>query len=218
MLHGCIKRVLTPLVLLSCLVTGCSYVDQVNTGRGAWNAPEYTYQPPWITKKFEDAIAKMEDGDRAEAIAAFEQFIADHPEYPGAYVNLAILYAEENRNSEAMAQLEMALVLDDDYVYALNQKGLLQRKQGDFEGARESWLACTRSTPDYANAWYNLGVLYDLYLQDLPAALEAYTRYQQIVLSSSEDAEEDAKVAKWIKDLERRLGQALQASQREESL
>ena len=71
----------------------------------------------------------------------------------------------------------------------------------------------TRVQPDYAYAWYNLGVLYDLYMQDLSAALECYRRY----LSESAEGEADPAVSRWITDLERRVGAPAQAAQARES-
>ena len=45
----------------------------------------------------------------------------------------------------------------------------------------------------------NLGILFDLYLQDLEQALAHYRRYQELM------SEENEQVAGWIVDIERRL-------------
>ena len=58
-------------------------------------------------------------------------------------------------------------------------------------------------------AWYNLGVLYDLYMQDIESALQAYRNYQDVLTSAEVPVEADPLVNRWIVDLERRQGQAL---------
>ncbi len=198
-------------------MAGCTTAD-FNASRDGWNAPEYVYQPPRIKRKYETALATMESGDDLAAAAEFRQFIITHPQYPGAYVNLAIIYARQERPDEALAVLDESLEIAPEYVYALNQQGIIKRHEGDFEGAMDAWLRATRSDPTYANAWYNLGVLHDLYLQDLPAALEAYRRYQEVLVSTDKPTgenvvvEADVEVARWIADIERRIGTPSQAA------
>ena len=151
--------------------------------------------------------------DPNEAVRAMEAFVEDYPEYPGALVNLSIAYDRAERTDDAMQMVDMALAIDPEYKYALNQQGILLRKQGDLQAADKAWRAALAQDENYANAWYNLGVLYDLYFQDLETALDAYQRYQALAADDPGFTEPDRQVAGWIRDLERRLGQALQASQ-----
>ena len=60
-----------------------------------------------------------------------------------------------------------------------------------------AYLKAVTVSPDYALAHYNLGVLNELYLQRLDAALQHFEAYQALV-------GEDKQVAKWITDLRRR--------------
>jgi tetratricopeptide (TPR) repeat protein len=212
MLANFIKRYLIVSIGLAVFLTGCATND-FNTGRGAWNAPEYVYQPKHIKRKFIKALNLMEAGKDEKATLAFEKFIAEHPNYPGAYVNLAILYERNERTDDALSQLYIALEIIPDYPYALNQLGLIYRQQGKFTAAESVWLRATREAPEYPNPWYNLGVLYDLYIQDMSAALVAYERYQLVITSPAETPEEaellaDAEAARWIVDLRRRIGPA----------
>jgi len=175
----------------------------------------------------------MESGDDAAAAVQFEQFIDAYPHYPGAYVNLGIVYDRLERTDEAYAMLDQAMEIVPEYVYALNQLGMMKRRAGDFEGARDAWLRATKSDPDYLNAWYNLGVLYDIYMQDLPAALEAYQHYQTLFVNANSDEgyyeglgvyvpppviDPDPVVARWITDLERRIGNSPRAAHVTETL
>ncbi|MCP4277021.1 MAG: tetratricopeptide repeat protein [Gammaproteobacteria bacterium] len=217
---------------LTILLSGCTVKD-FNTGRGAWNAPEYVYQPTRVKRKYAAALKTMESGDDVEAAVQFEQFVDVYPYYPGAYVNLGIIYDRLERTDDAYAMLYRAIDIIPEYVYALNQLGMMKRRAGDFDGARNAWLRATKSDPEYLNAWYNLGVLYDIYMQDLPAALEAYQHYQALFVNTNRDEgyykglgvyvpppviAPDPEVARWIADLERRIGNSPRAANVMEAL
>ena len=51
----------------------------------------------------------------------------------------------------------------------------------------------------YAGAYLNLGILFDIYLQDLVKALQEYEKYQSLT------QQEDSQVAGWIVDIQRRI-------------
>ena len=98
----------------------------------------------------------------------------------------------------AREALDTALQLDPDYPVALNQLGMLLRRKGKFLEAEAAYMKAVTVSPDYALAHYNLGVLNELYLQRLEAALQHFETYQSLV-------GEDKQVAKWISDLRRRV-------------
>jgi tetratricopeptide (TPR) repeat protein len=154
--------------------------------------------PPEALTLFEQATASQAAGDLTDAELRFKEFLLVYPEYPGAYVNLAIIHLR-NENEEAARQvLDAALALDPNHPAALNQLGLLHRKNGNFLEAEATYLKAVTVSPDYALAHYNLGILYELYLQRLESALEHFEAYQALV-------GEDKQVDKWIADLRRRL-------------
>ena len=57
---------------------------------------------------------------------------------------------------------------------ALNQQGMLLRRNGKFIEAEAAYLKAVTASPDYALAHYNLGVLNELYLQRLDVALQHF--------------------------------------------
>jgi len=126
-----------------------------------------------------------------------------YPDYPGAYVNLAIIHAKNEDDENTRAAIDQALALDAEYAPALNQLGMLLRRNGNFLEAEAAYLKAVTVSPDYALAHYNLGVLNELYLQRLDVALQHFEAYQRLV-------GEDKQVEKWIADLRRRVA----ASQR----
>ena len=147
---------------------------------------------------FEQAAAAMAGGDFVDAELRFKEFLLQYPDYPGAHVNLAIIHASNGNDDAAMASIESALALQPNHAAALNQMGMLLRRNGKFLEAEAAYLKAVTVSPDYALAHYNLGVLNELYLQRLEEALRNFETYQSLV-------GEDKQVAKWITDLTRRV-------------
>jgi len=202
------------VIVLALLLTGCAGQGVKQGSRQERLLPaELVDAPVAVQRDYRAALEQMERENDAAAASRFEAFVTQYPGYPGAYVNLAIIYDRQNRTEEALWLLDQALAADPDAVYALNRLGLIKRRQGQFSEAETAWIKATQADPQYAYAWYNLGVLYDLYLQDLPAALDNYQRFQQL----SDAADQDLMVNRWIEDIERRIGTPAQAAQAREA-
>ena len=159
--------------------------------------------PPQALTLYEQAAASMAGGDFVDAELRFKEFLLQYPEYPGAHVNLAIIHANNENSAAARSALDAALALNPNHPAALNQLGMLLRRNGKFLEAEAAYLKAVTVSPDYALAHYNLGVLNELYLQRLDVALQHFETYQKLV-------GEDKQVEKWIADLRRRVA----ASQR----
>ena len=155
---------------------------------------------PATQSAYDRALEAMDAGDLVEAELRLEQFVLEYPDFPGAYVNLAIVYEHDDRDEDARGMLDHALALEPTHATANNRLGMLLRKQGKFAEAEQAYLRSIESDPNYALAHHNLGVLLDLYLHRPADALPHYRRYQDLL------AEPDAAVGRWIIDLERRVG------------
>lgn len=164
--------------------------------------------PDSVQREYAEAVAKIAADNDAAAIRQLEEFISENPQYPGAYINLAILYDRQNQIEQALWLLNRAIEIEPDSVSALNRLGLIMRREGKFTEAEAAWLRATEVDPAYSNAWYNLGILYDIYLQDLPAAIDHYRRYQELTAGA-----DDPLAARWIEDLERRVGEPARAAE-----
>jgi len=152
---------------------------------------------------YEQAVAVMASGDFLDAELRLKEFLLQYPAYPGAHVNLAIIHGQNGNDEAAQASIDAALALDPDHAPALNQQGMLLRRNGKFIEAEAAYLKAVTASPNYALAHYNLGVLNELYLQRLDVALQHFEIYQELVGG-------DKQVEKWISDLTRRVA----ASQR----
>ena len=199
-----------PAVLLALLVVaGCasgspakapeSRRDQPHRGGDAAEGEQAELAiPPQVWTLYEQAASAMAAGDYVDAELRFKEFVLRYPGYPGAHVNLAIIHANNENNAAARSSLDAALALNPDHPEALNQLGMLLRRNGKFIEAEAAYLKAITVSPEYALAHYNLGVLNELYLQRLDVALENFETYQTLV-------GEDEQVGKWIADLRRRV-------------
>ena len=170
----------------------------VDGGTSTQAADDGVLVPAAALTLYEQATAIMAAGDFVEAELRFKAFRLQYPEYPGAHVNLAIIEAMRHNDEAARAYLDAALALNPEYPAALNQLGQLLRRNGDFSAAEAAYLKAVTVKSDYALAHYNLGVLYELYLQRLDDALTHFEAYQALVAG-------DKQVEKWIADLRRRI-------------
>ena len=187
------------------VVAGCASSGSGPTERGGPDAEVVAGEqaalpliPPQALTLFEQAVAVMASGDFLDAELRFKEFLLQYPAYPGAHVNLAIIHSENGNEEAARAAIDAALELNPTHPAALNQQGMLLRRNGKFIEAEAAYLKAVTASPDYALAHYNLGVLNELYLQRLDVALQHFESYLELVGS-------DKQVEKWIADLKRRL-------------
>jgi tetratricopeptide (TPR) repeat protein len=202
---------LAPIAML-CLLQACSGAATRATPQAAGAAngqvePVAASIPEALARTHSLAVTAMEAQDYITAEPLLEQLVIEAPEYPGPYVNLAILRAATGREQEAEPLLQVALAQAPAHAAAHNQLGILKRRQGRFAEAETAYRAALAADPTYALACHNLGVLLDLYLQRGEEALEYYTCYQEL------QATPDERVARWIVELERRVARSAQAAQ-----
>ena len=157
--------------------------------------------PPAVQTMYEQAVAIMAGGDTIDAELRFQAFLLQYPNYPGAHINLAIIFSGRDDFQAAESSLADALGIDPLHPVALNQLGMLLRRQGKLQEAETAYMKAVEADPNYALAHYNLGILNDLYLQRLETAVQHYERYQVLM-------GEDAQVNRWITDLKRRISAA----------
>jgi Tfp pilus assembly protein PilF len=146
------------------------------------------------------ALAAVRGENWLEAELELEQLTLEHPEYPGPHVNLALVYLNDGRRTDARAALERALEIDPGHAAANTQLGILLREDGKFAEAEVAYRRALEANPDHALAHYNLGVLLDIYLRRAAEALSHYEAYQASL------AEPNETVGRWIIDLRRRVG------------
>ena len=188
----------TPVVQEVPATRGASVV-RLADGRKGFVITEACSISDALRKDFTSAVAMLNDQDYVNAIDLLQKIIEQSPGVTAPYINIAIAYQNTGKTEQAEGHLKTALSLVPGHPVACNQYGLLYRKSGRFEEAREIYEKALKSFPEYYPAHRNLGILCDLYLNDPACALEHYEIYSLYM-------PEDSHVKMWIADLRARLG------------
>jgi tetratricopeptide (TPR) repeat protein len=156
---------------------------------------------------YTEAVASLKNGNTEQALELLIQVSTDAPDKPFVFTNLGLAYFKLQKLDLAEEAFKEAIIRSNHDAVAYNHLGILQRYKGQFEEARSQYQRAIQIDSDYALAHLNLGILFDLYLQDLRLALQQYQKYQALI------TEEDSRVAGWIIDIQRRLKTATPTAQ-----
>jgi Tfp pilus assembly protein PilF len=178
---------------------GRSSVKRLTDGREGFIITETPRMDAASRRDFERAIARMNDEEYAQAVDLLEKVIDKSPRVTVPHINMAIACQRLGKLEQAEAHIRTALDLVPEHPVAGNEYGLLCRKAGRFDEARTIYEKVVARFPDYYPVHRNLGILCDLYLNDLACALEHYEIYSRAM-------PEDKEVELWIADLRARLG------------
>ena len=152
-----------------------------------------------IEDMFDEALVFLKAKKYDKAIQLLEQLIKLEKRVPTPYINLAMAYELKDDRKKAEEYLLEAVKVDLAHPVANNQLGMLYRKMGRFDEAKKAYANALTRNPDYLPVLKNLGILCELYMRDLPCALQQYEHYL--------DLRPDDKTMKiWVSDLSRRAG------------
>jgi tetratricopeptide (TPR) repeat protein len=148
---------------------------------------------------YTEAVTSLKNGNTELALELLLQVSTDAPDKPHVFTNLGLAYFKLHKLDLAEQAFREAIMRNNRDAVAYNQLGILQRYKGQFEEARNQYQRAIQIDSDYALPHLNLGILFDLYLQDLELALQQYQKYLALI------TEEDSQVSGWIVDIKRRL-------------
>lgn len=148
---------------------------------------------------FQKAMKNIKENNTDQAIEQFQQLVFLNPSYEHAFTNLGLIYLNDNEDEYAKNALLQAIEQDNNDSIAYNHLAIIERRKGSFKKSLFYYNKAINSNPDYANAHLNLGILFDLYLQDLSQALKHYKTYMDLTDHT------DKKIEKWVIDIQRRI-------------
>ncbi|WP_237055249.1 tetratricopeptide repeat protein [Microbulbifer sediminum] len=152
-----------------------------------------------VSRDFEESLQLLHAGEYQQAISLLNDVVEREQRLPAPYVNLGIAYYKSGDQKHAEESFLKALEIDPVHPTANNELAVLYRKQGRFEEARKIYTDAISSNPEYSPLVKNLGILCDLYLQDLQCALAQFDQYLKL-------NPDDQEVTIWMADLKRRAG------------
>ncbi|GAB2876390.1 tetratricopeptide repeat protein [Microbulbifer echini] len=150
-----------------------------------------------VNRDFERSLEFIAEKEFVKAIELLETVVQREQRLPAPFINLGIAHYQVGNEKKAEEAFLKALTLDAEHPVATNELAVLYRKQGRFADARKIYVNALAENPEYLPLIKNLGILCDLYLQDLQCALAQFQQYVQL-------EPEDQDVSIWLADLKRR--------------
>ena len=106
------------------------------------------------------AVTQIQSGKLSAAQVALEKAVALKPDDVFASVNLGNVYCRQGRFDDSIAVLNRVIPADPKNAVAHNYLAIALGKKGDTAEAEESFRASLAINPNYANAHFNLAVMY----------------------------------------------------------
>ena len=166
------------------------------------HAPEAEKIAQQAMAEYARALQTRMAGNNKQALVMFQSLAARYPQLSGPKLNVGLIYMEQEDYENAEKAFRECLSVNNANPYAHNGLGLALREQGQFSESRSHYEQALALDPKYARAHFNLAVLGELYLQDLPLALNHFRAYQNL------QKQADSNVTNWIADLENRVPDA----------
>tara|TARA_R110002167_G_scaffold180956_23_gene381206 strand:+ start:439 stop:1035 length:597 start_codon:yes stop_codon:yes gene_type:complete len=148
---------------------------------------------------YQKALMLLAKDDFSQAELLFTELTNSQPKLTGAFVNLGIIKKKSGQIDEAKSLFLKALDINPNFIDALLQQALIYQDLGEFSKTEDLLRRAEVLEPNHPLVNYNLGVLYELYLQEYPLAIKYYQRY--VSVSTADDVEI---VKRWIQLLERK--------------
>ena len=178
-------------------------VVRLENGREGFVITETVSVDDAVLAEFENAAAMLGSQNYSGAVDLLEKVIEKSPNVTAPHLNIAIAYDHLDKPKKAEEHLKIVLDIVPGHPVACLHYGLLCRKGGRFKEAREVYEQALAAFPEYYPIHKNLGILCDLYMNDLGCAMEHYETY-------SAEMPGDEQVKLWIADLRTRIGSSKQ--------
>lgn len=115
--------------------------------------------------------------------------------------NLALTYYKLQRYELAEEQINRAIAVNEADAETHNIAGLIAIEMKKHQAAETHYKRALALSPEFANAHYNIALLYDIYFQDIPNAYKHYQKYLSLVGDSDKETKE------WVDQLQYSLKQ-----------
>lgn len=197
------------LVAGSVLLAGCGLLG-VGSGASSGTSGDapVAAPSPELEARYASLVADLKSTDQARADAAvdaMETFSREHPDLAGPLLNLGLVRVRAGDPAGALALFNEAAAACNRCGAVWNEIGVLDVHQGRFADAEQAYRRAIELAPDDAAAYYNLAILYELYIPRPELAVQNYERYLQLG-GDGKDVEQ------WLVDLRRRVNDVAKAA------
>ncbi len=155
--------------------------------------------PEGFENEYRNGLSLMEDERFDEALQHWADMSVVFGQYPGVWSNLGLAHYQLGNYEEAATAYEQVETIDPTFCPVHSLSGVAYRELGRFDDAQASYYAAIDCDPDDGRHYYNLGILLDLYRNDLENALEFYRKARRLMPDNEQ-------LNIWVVDLARRAG------------
>jgi tetratricopeptide (TPR) repeat protein len=149
---------------------------------------------------FIDARRAFDDYDFRHAEKLLSDLQEEHPQLSGPMVLHGDIETARGNLSAAVEKYQQAIEVNPLNFNAWIRLARAQRMQGDFQLAQNSYAEALQRWPDGAELHWNLGVLYDVYL-NMPKRAQAHMEAYQLL-----SGDNSGKIAAWLREIRERTG------------
>ena len=178
----------------------CSSTNETSHNASSFSNPSVQSESELLL--FNQATALLNRGEIKEAKQLFLSLLNERPDLAGPYANLAIIALKENQPDKAHQLVLQALNKNPKSPQALNMMAYLEQIKGNIRSAEKYYKQAIKNNAYYTLAYYNLALLYDVYLQDIESAIPYYERYMQL------DNYKDKSTADWLEQIKSSKGKS----------
>lgn len=187
------------LILLAFLLGGCAAGSITGQGADAVTTATTPSSSDEEVALYRQAITALYNSEFAQAELLFLKVIKLQPDLAGPWANLGLVYMKQGHIKKATKNAQIALKKNPRMAQAFNLLGYIETKKGNIIQAKEYYTKAIKYKQDYALAHYNLALLYDIYLQNIPYAVKHYESYLRII------EHKDKQTAEWVQELKNTL-------------
>lgn len=142
-----------------------------------------------VRERFAEALLLLDIDDYQGAIDILEQINTQNDQLAGVHANLGIAYGHLVQYDAAKQALEAAVALNSQDSQILNAMAMAYRNSGEFVLAKETYMNNIALNPGNVRTHFNLGILCDIYMNDLPCAIDNYREYEAIYKRAVDSSE-----------------------------
>ena len=186
------------ILLITLFLSGCVSAPEkrtTNAGEGIFITENQSVDLA-VRQDFEAAVKLLQEERYAEGAELLKKVIQHSQNNSAPYINLAIASGKLGEIEAAENYLKQALAINPKHPVTLNELALLLRQTGRYTEARQHYENLVKFYPEFMPARRNLGILCELYLNDVPCAIAQYEVY-------SEANPDDGDVKLWLTTLKR---------------
>ena len=199
----------TALTLGFLIIGGCAW-SLPPTGPPAAAARPPSAPLDRLQEVYRQAVSDLDQGRLESARTALEGLLREDSGRLEIHNALGVLLRRQGRTDLAIGEYQSSLAIaergkggagagDGAAAGPYNNLGIAYREAGQFDKAEEAYRKAVAQRPDWETVHFNMGVLYDLYLNRPSEALGHYRDYLRL-------HGRDETVEVWVADLEQRLG------------